>query len=124
MRMIVPTLRERKHIIKNLEAFYNTHKKSEFNAAIKALCDFFKLKKPVIRWVSKIDDNYLFLGKTYEDGTIDLIHPEHWVRKRMKNKERIWVNTVLHEMGHYVFWVDAEAKANKFATKMEQGLNE
>jgi hypothetical protein len=30
---------------------------------------------------------------------------------------------VYHEMGHYVFWADAENKADKFAFRMVRGLN-
>jgi hypothetical protein len=29
---------------------------------------------------------------------------------------------VYHEMGHYVFWSDAERKADAFAARMERGL--
>jgi hypothetical protein len=30
---------------------------------------------------------------------------------------------VYHELGHYVFWADAETKADIFAARMVRGLN-
>ncbi|MBF8255005.1 MAG: hypothetical protein HW373_1700 [Deltaproteobacteria bacterium] len=62
-------------------------------------------------------------GKTYEDGQIYLVHPENWKHGRKYNSERSWINTVYHEMGHYVFWADAETKADMFASRMARGLN-
>ena len=33
------------------------------------------------------------------------------------------MNTVYHEMGHYIFWSDAERKADTFALRMERNLS-
>ena len=33
-----------------------------------------------------------------------------------------WIHTVHHEMGHYLFWTDAERKADLFAASMMHGL--
>jgi hypothetical protein len=60
------------------------------------------------------------VGRTYENGKIHLVHPENWKRGRKYNSERQWVNAVYHEMGHYVFWTDAERKADTFALRMER----
>jgi hypothetical protein len=59
-------------------------------------------------------------GRTYENGKIHLVHPENWKKGRKYNSERQWVNTVYHEMGHYIFWADAERKADTFALRMER----
>lgn len=61
-------------------------------------------------------------GKTYEDGRIHLIHPENWKRGRVYKSERMWIQTLYHEMGHYLFWADAERKADAFQRKMVLGL--
>ena len=50
-------------------------------------------------------------GRTFEDGKVALVHPENWKRGRKYNSERRWIQTVYHEMGHYVLWADAERKA-------------
>jgi hypothetical protein len=34
----------------------------------------------------------------------------------------MWVQTVYHELGHYVFWSDAERKAEAFTLRMVRGL--
>ncbi len=62
-------------------------------------------------------------GKTYENGKIHLVHPENWKNGRKHKSERKWINTVYHELGHYVFWADAERKADNFAFRMVRGLN-
>ena len=62
-------------------------------------------------------------GRTYENGKIHLVHPENWKKGRKYNTERQWVNTVYHEMGHYIFWSDAERKANTFAYRMERNVS-
>src|SRR5256884_8691378 len=62
-------------------------------------------------------------GKTYENGQIYLVHPENWKRGRKYNSERRWINTVYHEVGHYIFWADAERKADTFAYRMVRGVN-
>jgi hypothetical protein len=51
------------------------------------------------------------------------VHPENWKKGRKYNSEKQWVNIVYHEMGHYVFWADAERKADTFANRMERNLN-
>jgi hypothetical protein len=49
------------------------------------------------------------------------VHPENWKNGRKYNSEHQWVNMVFHEMGHYVFWADAERKADTFAFRMMRG---
>jgi hypothetical protein len=34
----------------------------------------------------------------------------------------MWIAMVYHEMGHYLFWTDAERKADAFAVRMVRGL--
>jgi hypothetical protein len=34
----------------------------------------------------------------------------------------MWIAMVYHEMGHYLFWTDAERKADAFAFRMVRGL--
>jgi hypothetical protein len=50
------------------------------------------------------------------------VHPENWKRCRVYNSERMWVQTVYHELAHYVFWSDAERKADAFTSRMVRGL--
>jgi hypothetical protein len=35
-----------------------------------------------------------------------------------------WVHTVHHEIGHYLFWTDAERKADLFASGMMHGIHD
>jgi hypothetical protein len=62
-------------------------------------------------------------GRTWDDGKIALVHPENWKRGRKYNTMRQWIHTVHHEMGHYLFWADAERKADLFADNMMSGLD-
>ncbi|MGC2048086.1 MAG: hypothetical protein WA635_05705, partial [Gallionella sp.] len=117
MRMILPSLKERRAIDRLLAAFFNECKASDFKKAISLLCRFYHLKQPKIEWFEYIDWGKT-AGKTYETGQICLVHPENWKKGRKYNTARRWINLVYHEMGHYVFWADAENKADMFATRM------
>lgn len=101
--------------------FFREHRMPDFNRAIGALCRFYHLRRPKVEWFEYLDWGRT-AGKTYEDGKIHLVHPENWKRGRKYNSERQWVGTVYHEMGHYVLWADAEAKADLFAHRMVRGL--
>lgn len=122
MRMMLPPLKSRRIIQRHLSAFFADHKAAEFNRAVGAMCRFYHLKRPRIEWFEYLDWGRT-VGRTYEDGKIHLVHPENWKKGRKYNSERQWVNAVYHEMGHYVFWADAERKADSFALRMVKGLS-
>jgi hypothetical protein len=122
MRMILPPIKERRHVQQYLSAFFRDHKEADFNRAVGLMCRFYHLKRPKVLWFEYIDWGRT-AGKTYEDGKIHLVHPENWKKGRKYNSERQWINMVYHEMGHYVFWADAESKADAFAYRMERGTN-
>jgi predicted SprT family Zn-dependent metalloprotease len=122
MRMILPPTRERRVIDGQLTSFFRSYRIAEFRRAVSAMCGFYKLKRPQVEWYEYLDWGKTG-GKTYENGTIQLVHPENWKRGRKYNSERQWINMVYHEMGHYIFWVDAERKANMFAYRMVFGVN-
>ena len=122
MRMIVPPLKERRMVNRLLVAFFRVHKPSNFNRAIAEVCRFYRLKRPQVEWYEYLDWGRT-AGRTYENGKIHLVHPENWKKGRKYNSERQWVNTVYHEMGHYIFWSDAERKADTFASRMERNVS-
>jgi hypothetical protein len=93
-----------------------------FNRAVRALCRFYSLKRPSVEWFEYLDWGRV-AGTTYEDGKIHMVHPENWKNGRKYNSERQWINAVYHEFGHYVFWADAERKADTFAFRMARGMN-
>ncbi len=121
MRMAVPPIRERRQIYRLLSEFFREYKVSRFNKAIGELCRFYRLKRPRIEWFEYLDWGRT-AGRTFENGTIYLVHPENWKLGRKYNSEQQWINTVFHEMGHYVLWTDAEAKADIFAAEMERSV--
>ena len=121
MRMIVPPLVHRREIDRNLAEFFRAHRTSHFNRAISALCKYFNVRRPRIEWFEYIDWGKT-AGRTYEDGRIHLVHPENWKRGRVYFSERLWIQMIYHEMGHYLFWTDAERKAEIFSRRMVNGL--
>jgi hypothetical protein len=121
MRMILPALQERRLIDKLLTSFFTTYREQSFRRAVVTLSRFYRLRTPRVHWFEYLDWGKSG-GRTYEDGTIHLVHPENWKRGRKYNSERRWINTVYHEMGHYVFWADAERKADTFAYRMVRGI--
>jgi hypothetical protein len=92
-----------------------------FRRAISDFCRYYRIGLPRIEWYEYIDYGKT-AGKTYEDGRIHLIHPENWKRCRIHNRERMWIQTLYHEMGHFLFWTDAERKADAFQRRMVLGL--
>jgi hypothetical protein len=121
VRMIVPPVVHRREIDRNLAEFFRDHRSSNFNRAISALCKYFNVRRPRIEWFEYIDWGKT-AGRTYEDGRIHLVHPENWKRGRVYFSERLWIQTIYHEMGHYLFWTDAERKAEIFSRRMVIGL--
>jgi hypothetical protein len=101
--------------------FFREHRVSAFRRAISAFCSYYGVKRPTIEWFEYLDWGKT-AGKTFEDGRIHLVHPENWKRGRIYKSERLWVQMVYHEMGHYLFWTDAERKADAFALRMVRGL--
>lgn len=122
MRMMLPPLKERRVIDRLLSSFFAEYKPQDFRKAIATMCRFYHLKNPRVEWFEYLDWGKT-AGKTYENGQIYLVHPENWKQGRKYNSQRSWINTVYHEMGHYVFWADAENKADMFASRMVRGLN-
>jgi len=119
--MIVPPVTHRRVIDRNLAEFFRNHRPSAFKRAISHFCRFYNVRQPKIEWYEYIDWGKT-AGKTYEDGSIHLIHPENWKRGRIYKSERMWIQTLYHEMGHFLFWTDAERKADAFTRNMVRGL--
>src|SRR5215510_5063291 len=122
MRMILPPLQERRTIDHYLSSFFHGYRDLEFRRAVSLMCKFYRLKRPRVEWYEYLDWGKT-AGKTYENGSIHLVHPENWKRGRKYNSERQWINVVYHEMGHYIYWTDAERKADTFAYRMVHGLS-
>ena len=119
--MVVPPVTFRREIDRNLSEFFRAHRPASFRRAISAFCRYYHIRSPRIEWYEYIDWGKT-AGKTYEDGRIHLIHPENWKRCRIHKSERMWIQTLYHEMGHFLFWTDAEAKADAFQRRMVLGL--
>jgi hypothetical protein len=122
MRMMFPGLRERRLVDRQLTAFFREQREIDFRRAMALLSRFYDLPRPRVAWFEYIDWGKT-AGRTYENGTIHLVHPENWKRGRKYNSERQWVHTVYHEFGHYVLWADAERKADGFAYHFVRGAS-
>ncbi len=122
MRMIFPGLRERRTIDRQLTAYFRTYAPAQFRRAIAAISRFYALRVPPVEWFEYLDWGKSG-GRTFENGKVALVHPENWKRGRKYNSERRWVQTVYHEMGHYVLWADAERKADAFAYRFVRGVS-
>ncbi len=119
--MLFPGLRERRAIDRQLSDFFREHREHDFRRAISGLSRFYHLRSPKVEWFEYLDWGKT-AGRCYEDGKIHLVHPENWKRGRKYNSERQWIQTVYHELGHYVLWADAERKADQFAYRFVRGI--
>src|SRR5262249_11394049 len=121
MRMILPGVRERRSIDRWLTSFFRDHEEHQFRLAIRGLSRFYHLRCPRVDWYEYLDWGRT-AGRCYENGRIHLVHRENWKRGRKYNTERKWIQTVYHELGHYVLWSDAERKADTFACRFVRGV--
>jgi hypothetical protein len=121
MRMIFPGIRKRRTIDRQLTDFFRSDGPARFRRAIAAISRFYHLRSPRVEWFEYLDWGKSG-GRTFENGNIALVHPENWKRGRKYNSERLWIQTVYHEMGHYVLWADAERKADAFAYRFVRGV--
>jgi hypothetical protein len=121
VRMLLPPIDRRREMDRNLVVFFRDHSRIAFRRAIADFCGYYHLRRPRIEWYEYIDWGKT-AGKTFEDGRIHLVHPENWKRGRIYNSERMWVQMVYHELAHYLFWTDAETKAETFTCRMVRGL--
>jgi hypothetical protein len=119
--MLLPPITQRREMDRNLAHFFREHRISSFRRAVSDFCRYYNVKRPRIEWYEYIDWGKT-AGKTFEDGRIHLVHPENWKRGRIYKSERMWVQTVYHELAHYLFWTDAESKAEAFTHRMVRGL--
>jgi hypothetical protein len=123
MRMVVlPGLRNRRRVDQWLTAFFRRHEPRDFRRAVGSFTRFYALPPPRVSWFEYLDWGKT-AGRTYENGNIQLVHPENWKRGRKYNSERQWVHTVYHELGHYLLWADAERKADHFAYRFVRGIS-
>ena len=121
MRMLLPPVSERRAIDRLLSAFFREHRPLAFRQALSRIARYYRLSTPRYTWFEYLDWGKSG-GRTYENGQIHLVHPEHWKRGRKYNSERQWINMIYHEMGHYILWTDAERKADAFAASMVRGI--
>jgi hypothetical protein len=121
VRMLLPPIDQRREMDRNLVVFFRDHGRISFRRAIADFCRYYHLRRPRIEWYEYIDWGKT-AGKTFEDGRIHLVHPENWKRGRIYKSERMWVQMVYHELAHYLFWTDAETKAETFTCRMVRGL--
>lgn len=126
MKIALPTRKDCKYIRGKLKQFYMVncnHKntplndKVEFERGLTRLFRFYQLPIPKIDWYlnlgNSIGTENKILGQCTLEGTLMLLTPH----VHPSNFEG-WLDTLYHEIGHYVLWVDCEKKAREFASKM------
>lgn len=122
MRMLLPPVRRRREIDRLLGEFFRTHEPRTFQRAMVQMARYYDLPAPRVTWFEYLDWGKT-AGRTYENGDLHLVHPESWKRGRKYNTERRWIHMIYHEMAHYIFWANAERKADVFASRMVRGLS-
>jgi len=124
MKLALPPLKDRRYAKKKLKIFWKENRDNkftpddmtEFNRALTRLFRFFQLPIPNISWYKELGFGGTRLGQCTSQGEIQLLTP-HYHGDDFES----WLNTVYHEIGHYVLWYDEEKKAREFASKMRRG---
>ena len=121
MKLLTPSIKDCRYIHRKLKQFYKENEyvdeedpldTKEFDRAINRFCEFYNISLPKIEWYVKIDDENT-LGLCHEDGTIWFLTPFTHIYG-----EYDWIDTVYHELAHYIMWANAEQKAEAFANRM------
>lgn len=112
MKMFLPEKEDRVRVLVFLRKYFDTEKALYFDRAIRELCAQFKVKQPKIEFYDSLGEK---AGLTFENGIIHLVHPADWKKNRKYKTQARWVDTALHEFAHYLFWTDAEKKADLFS---------
>ena len=121
MKIPMPTLSLRRRVIADLEWFFNSSTElTSYNRAVGRLAMFYEVKLPKTTWHNS-SDMPMYNGECTAGGELRLIYPDSWKKRKAYNTCAKWINTVLHEMGHFILWVDHEDRANQFASRMVRG---
>ena len=128
MKIALPCCKDCKYIKGKFKLFYYANVNNEaypkfdsieFRRGMDRLFHFFQLPIPSIEWYDNLgspfgNSNSRILGQCTPEGTVRLLTPN----KHNDGGFEGWLNTVYHEIGHYVLWADCEKKAREFASKM------
>jgi hypothetical protein len=120
--MMFPPAKLRARILRGLSDFYDTEKRVYLRTALAEWAAFYKVKVPcvVLRRLPRIGEEWQ-LGLTREDNTVTLWPPAAWKAEpsteRVKLTKALYLRTVLHELGHVLFFVDCERRADLYAAR-------
>lgn len=114
MRLILPHRKLRAKAVHLVQQTFDTEDVEELREAALIVTTFYKLKPARIQLRRKMKFRN-DAGRCWEDGRVWLAHPAMWKVEGRPRDE--WVSMVLHELGHYVLWADAETKADTFASR-------
>lgn len=117
MRLPMPSARDRRRIVGILRDAFEDDSLRLTRLALGEIAAFYDLKPPRVEFVERPEVMRATLGVCYEDGLIQLVHPDHWRRRKTENTAAEWIAVALHEAGHLVLWSDCERKADLFAER-------
>lgn len=120
MRLLLPPVRLRRRVVALLESYFDTGADGDLALAFRLLADFYRIPPPTVQVVDILPRNTL--GETTSTGTIRLLSPETWQRQRTANDADDWALIALHEVSHYLHFVDDEAKADLYAARFTVNL--
>ena len=114
-RLRFPSRALRERIAELVTIAYDTEEHEPLYEAADIVTQFYGLAT-VRRFVFRRRFREQILGRCWQSGWIEILHPA--TAKARGNERAAWVQAVLHELGHYVFWVDDERRADAFAARL------
>jgi len=119
MKMALPSKKDVQYVKRKLKIWYEANKNhkshpseemKEFRRALSRLCRFFGVSLPKVAFYEKLPNA---LGRCTHDGQLQLLTPFHHY-----GDFRVYAKTFFHEFGHYIYYANAEKKANEFEKRM------
>ena len=114
-RLRFPPRGRREAVVDLVLSAYDTEEHEPLYDAASLLTTYYGLA-PVRRFVFRRRFREQILGRCWQSGWIEILHPA--TAKARGTDRAAWVQAVLHELGHYVFWVDDERRADAFAARL------
>lgn len=117
--MALPSKKDVLYVRRKLRIWYEANEKheldpskdkKEFNRALSRLCKFFQVPLPKVVFYKLLPGA---LGQCTAKGELQLLTPHYYI-----GNFRSWCKTFFHEFGHYIYYANAEKKANEFERRM------
>jgi len=122
VKMALPTRKDITYIKRKLKIWHTANKElntypelesKEFKRALNRLCRFFRMPIPKVSFYKCLGGfQNKILGQCTSEGEIKILTPYFYPNFKS------WCQVFFHEFGHYIYYAQAEKKADEFEKRL------